>query len=75
MFGLVIHNHPHRTGANLRRKPVPFLAHNGSNFSRVGASDKPGAVQIALSKNDLVKWVVGANLGVAAMIVAAIKLL
>ena len=30
---------------------------------------------IALGKNDTVKWVVGANLGVAAMIVAAIKLL
>ena len=30
---------------------------------------------IALGKNDIVKWVVGANLGVAAMIVAAIKLL
>ena len=30
---------------------------------------------IALGKNDIVKWVVGANLGVATMIVAAIKLL
>ena len=30
---------------------------------------------IALGKNDIVKWVVGANLGVAAMIFAAIKLL
>ena len=30
---------------------------------------------IALGKNDIVKWVVGTNLGVAAMIVAAIKLL
>ena len=30
---------------------------------------------IALGKNDIVKWVVGANLGVAAMIVATIKLL
>ena len=34
-----------RTGANLRRKPVPCLAHNGSTFSRVGASAIPGAVQ------------------------------
>ena len=42
-----IHNHPHRTGANLRRKPVPCLVHNGSTFSRVGASAKPGAVQLA----------------------------
>ena len=30
---------------------------------------------IALDKNDIIKWVVGANLGVAALIVAAIKLL
>ena len=30
---------------------------------------------IALGKNDIIKWVVGANLGVAAVIVAAIKLL
>ena len=30
---------------------------------------------IALGKNDIIKWVVGANLGVAAMIVAAFKLL
>ena len=30
---------------------------------------------IALAKNDIIKWVVGANLGIAAMIVAAIKLI
>ena len=30
---------------------------------------------ITLGKNDIIKWVVGANLGIAAMIVAAIKLL
>ena len=30
---------------------------------------------IALGKNDIIKWVVGANLGVAALIVAAIKFL
>ena len=30
---------------------------------------------IALGKNDIIKWVVGANLGVAALIVAALKLL
>ena len=34
-----------RDNANLRRKPVPCLAHNGSTFSRVGASAKPGGVQ------------------------------
>ncbi len=30
---------------------------------------------IALGKSDIIKWVVGANLGIAAMIVAAFKLL
>ena len=30
---------------------------------------------IALSKNDMIKWFIGVNLGVAALIVAAIKLL
>ena len=30
---------------------------------------------IALGKNDIIKWVIGANLGIAAMIVAAFKLL
>ena len=31
--------------------------------------------RITLGKNDIIKWVVGANLGVGALIVAAIKLL
>ena len=30
---------------------------------------------IALSKNDIIRWVVGANLGLAALVIAAIKLL
>ncbi len=30
---------------------------------------------IALSKNDIIRWVVGANLGFAALVIAAIKLL
>ena len=30
---------------------------------------------IALSKNDMIKWFIGVNLGVAALLVAAIKLL
>ena len=30
---------------------------------------------IALGKNDIIKWIFGANLGIAAMIVAAFKLL
>jgi len=41
----VIQYHPHRTGANLRRKLVRCLAHKDSIYSRVGASDNPGAVQ------------------------------
>jgi len=43
----VIQYHPHRTGANLRRKLVRCLAHKDSIYSRVGASDNPGAVQTA----------------------------
>ena len=45
MLALVIHHHPHRTRTDLRRKLVRCLARHGSTFSRVGASDKPGAVQ------------------------------
>ena len=30
---------------------------------------------IALSKNDIIRWVVGANLGFAALVIAAIKLI
>jgi hypothetical protein len=42
----VIENHPHRSLADFRRKLVRCLARHGSTFSGVGASDKPGAVQI-----------------------------
>src|SRR5450631_2071725 len=45
MLVLVINHHPHRTRADLRRKLVRCLGRHGSTFSRVGASDKPGAVQ------------------------------
>ena len=41
---LVVENHPYRAFANFRRKLVRRLAHTGSTFSGVGASDKPGAV-------------------------------
>jgi hypothetical protein len=47
MLGFVIHNHPHRTGANLSGKLVRRFARHGSTFSGVGASDQPGAVQFA----------------------------
>jgi len=43
---LVIEYHPHRTLADLRRKLVRRLAHIGSTFSGVGASGKPGAVDL-----------------------------
>ena len=41
----MIQNHPHRAGADLRRKLVRRLACHGSILSGVGASGKPGAVQ------------------------------
>jgi hypothetical protein len=47
MLMLVIHHHPHRAGTHLRRKLVRCLARHGSTFPGVGASDKPGAVQIS----------------------------
>ncbi|MEP9403715.1 hypothetical protein, partial [Sphingomonas sp. VNH70] len=40
----VIQHHPYRSLADLGRKLVRRLAHTGSTFSGVGASDKPGAV-------------------------------
>jgi hypothetical protein len=45
MLVLVINHQPHRTRTDLRRKLVRCLACHRSTFSRVGASDKPGAVQ------------------------------
>jgi hypothetical protein len=45
MIPLVIEHHPYRSLANLRRKLVGRLAHTGSTFSGVEASDKSGAVQ------------------------------
>src|ERR1700730_12672064 len=44
MLVLVINHQPHRTRTELRRKLVRCLACHPSTFSRVGASDKPGAV-------------------------------
>ena len=42
---LVIQHQPHRALAHFRGKLVRRLAHDGSTFSGVGASGKPGAVQ------------------------------
>src|ERR1700677_2390427 len=47
MLAFVIQNHSHRAGADLGRELVGRLACHGSTFSGVGASDQPGAVQIA----------------------------
>jgi hypothetical protein len=42
----VIQHQPHRAGTDLRRELVACLLAHGSTFSRVGASGKPGAVQV-----------------------------
>jgi hypothetical protein len=42
----VIQHHPDRPLADFRCKLVRRLAHIGSVYSRVGASGKPGAVQL-----------------------------
>src|SRR6516164_7701769 len=44
MLALVIQNQPHRAGPDLVGKLVRRLAHDGSSFSRIGASANPGAV-------------------------------
>jgi hypothetical protein len=40
----VIEDQTHRAAADLRRELVARIAHDGSTFSGVGASGKPGAV-------------------------------
>lgn len=45
MFVFVIEDQAHRAAADLRRKLVARIAHDGSTLSGVGASGKPGAVQ------------------------------
>jgi endonuclease/exonuclease/phosphatase family metal-dependent hydrolase len=47
MIPLVIEHHPYRSVADLGRKLARRLAHTGSTFSGVGASDKPRAVHAA----------------------------
>jgi hypothetical protein len=54
MLSLVIQHQPDRTLPNLGRKLVRCLACHGSTFSRVGASDKPGAVQTAPRSANLI---------------------
>ena len=57
VLGLTIKHHPDCTLADLRRKGRRALRH-GSILSRVGASGKPGAVQLDQMPG-LPKWVVG----------------
>jgi hypothetical protein len=44
----VIQHQPHRAATDLRRELVACLLAHGSTFSRVGASGKPGAVQLQM---------------------------
>jgi hypothetical protein len=46
MIVFVIEDQPYRAIAHFGRKLVRRLAHDGSTFSGVGASDKPRAVQV-----------------------------
>src|SRR5690606_24026193 len=43
---LVVENQPHRALAHFRGKLVRRLAHDAPSYSGVGASGKPGAVQV-----------------------------
>ena len=57
------------------RQRVRLLERNLATKADIETLRQETEKLIALGKNDIIKWVVGANLGVAAMIVAAIKLL
>src|SRR5262249_19548699 len=46
MLMFVVQDQPHSARTDLRRKLVACLLAHGSTFSRVGASDQPGAVQV-----------------------------
>ena len=63
------------TNANietLRQETKADIAATNANIETLRQENEK---LIALGKNDIIKWVVGANLGIAAMIVAAFKLL
>ncbi len=51
VLGFVIQNQPHSTRANLGGELVGRFARHGSTFSRVGASDQPGAVHLLKCTN------------------------
>ena len=56
----------------LRQETKSGIAANNANIETLRQETEK---LIALGKNDIIKWVLGANLGIAAMIVAAFKLL
>lgn len=45
IFDLAIQYNPHRTGVNLGRQLIRYLAQKDSAYSKVGASGKCGAIQ------------------------------
>jgi hypothetical protein len=52
----VIQHHPDRSCPHFGGKLVRGLAHNGSFYSRVGASDNPGAVQFTCKRTLRERW-------------------
>src|SRR5262249_58136472 len=55
MLMFVIQHQPHRAATQLRRELVACLLAHGSTFSRVGASGKPGAVQLLVTMTEKAK--------------------
>ena len=70
-------------GCTLRQETNANIAATNANIEKLRLETKADIETlrqeteklIALGKNDIIKWVVGANLGIAALIVAALKLL
>jgi hypothetical protein len=52
MLVFMIEDQTHRATADLRRELVARIAHDGSSFSGVGASGKPGAVQVTITQRE-----------------------
>src|SRR5216684_7600352 len=55
MLMFVVQDQPHSARTDLRRKLVACLLAHGSTFSRVGASDQPGAVHCDVSTTERTK--------------------
>lgn len=54
MLAFIVEDQPHRSVTHFGGKLVRRLAHDGSTFSGVGASGKPGAVQ-KVSKDEILE--------------------